>query len=201
MFYAEKKLQQRLTEIEGATENEDLIIQIKAALKFLDDEFKEQKERLELLLKEAEISFDLLWAIFPPKCLVCTVDLFGEPAIHQLQGHSGSMARQRANSFSILGRTIDTDGENWGWTVAKELQIPEFTGVRPISSLPVFPLEFHLDKNLREKMVARGAWRLGFPEVRLYNYSGPAYRERGQPSSKDTLVKFHVSTSRRSAAF
>lgn len=59
-------------------------------------------------------------------------------------------------AFKIIHRHVDYDGTNFGW-VDKCTQISEFRGRKKISSLPIFPLLYHPNKEaIREELLATG---------------------------------------------
>jgi len=56
----------------------------------------------------------------------------------------------------IYYRHVDYDGTNFGF-IDGSCMIPEFRGRKNISSLPIFPLEFHQNKKvIRENLLATG---------------------------------------------
>lgn len=190
MFYAEEGLRQALND--EASQNGALSIQIKAVLQVLEKEFFHEKQQLAEMLGKGEIVFDKLWVLFPPRCLVTTLDAFGEPSVHRLERHHVSSPEGRRVAMEIEICCVDTDGQGYGWTTATCLKIPEFWGHAKISTLPVFPLNFHPDKDLYDKLAANGLVRLELSGAGLYEYSGIALREEDDGVERDNMTKFQV---------
>ena len=81
--------------------------------------------------------------------------------MHQMQAFyvisSGYCERQNRTKYcGVNGRIITHDGTDFGWgNIA--IEIDEFEGARPLTSLDAFPLEFLAEfEALRDKLVARG---------------------------------------------
>ncbi|KAI0016754.1 ATPase [Xylariomycetidae sp. FL0641] len=100
------------------------------------------------------ITFNHLWMIFPPACVV-------------LSGASGSLSAyevdeteykqtQCGNFLRVRSDCVDHNGKRFG-RCCEKLDIPEFAGTKPITGLEAFPLAFHEDKeSVRAMLVARG---------------------------------------------
>lgn len=159
LFYAKDALISRKAEEKLKEEpNHDLINDIGTALRFIAEDFGSQIESLESLLKNGEITFDLLWAIFPPKVLVIapTHSLANQPqALNLVSGTYGK--RENGSSyFGIYGRIIHHDGEDFGYGFI-DIEIDEFVGATKVASLKALPLHFHSDReSVRNDLIARG---------------------------------------------
>lgn len=104
------------------------------------------------LIRNGVITHSLLWTIFEPGSMVITsVDgrarglLFTEDDFDF-----------RSKACVLTCQYIDFDGENLGFR-NEEFKIPLFTGTSAITSLSVFPLKYHPEKDgIREALIARG---------------------------------------------
>ncbi|OOF98975.1 hypothetical protein ASPCADRAFT_204666 [Aspergillus carbonarius ITEM 5010] len=140
------------------TPNQPLIDDIGTALRFVEEDFASQIISLNSLLEEKQITWDLLWAIFPPREVIIA-PRFGlmneEQAFVMLTSGYG----ERANGqkyFSANGQHIKHDGQDFG-TTTLPLEIDQYEGARSITSLNFFPIQHHEEESaLRERLIARG---------------------------------------------
>jgi hypothetical protein len=81
-----------------------------------------------------------------------------------------------------------TMGKSFGETTTP-IRVPEFHGVKKITSLAVYPLEYHATKEkIVEEMIERGRKYIDLIGIHYRSYKGQAFwKEDGQPK------KFHVS--------
>ncbi|KAI3395886.1 hypothetical protein diail_671 [Diaporthe ilicicola] len=195
-YHSWSGLQQRLDAEEKANPQDDeLIADLKVVLKFINEDYETLKQNIDSLLSAGEITWEVLWALFPPNVLIYHY--------HKLTGQyqilrSRSMAKQRIFPSETMQwifslDVIIDDGEKFG--VAKECvvpTIPEFTGVWSIEDMTVFPLDRHEDaERLRIEAVARGKRYVAIKDAPLLQTSGFAmYEERRPPFYKTHLFKF-----------
>ncbi|PWY68964.1 AAA family ATPase [Aspergillus sclerotioniger CBS 115572] len=138
--------------------NKPLIDDIGTALRFVEEDYASQIISLESLLQEKQITWDLLWAIFPPREVIIA-PRFGVMNEEQAFNMLTSGYEERANGqryFSANGQHIKHDGQDFGSTTLP-LEIDEFDGARSISSLNFYPIQHHEEESaLRERLIARG---------------------------------------------
>lgn len=87
------------------------------------------------------ITFEHLWTIFQPGCVVHTIDYGRDCAIKFSQGQYINHDRY-GKCYQLISKKIDWDGEKFGWTGESPL-ITGFAGTKAITDLEAFPLEFH----------------------------------------------------------
>ncbi|KAL2398967.1 hypothetical protein ABEF93_006715 [Exophiala dermatitidis] len=124
------------------------------------------------LVKNGVITFEYLWTIFEPGALIYSV-VEGKECLfeHCSCGHTVDQKRG-LQMLTLNAWATDWDGRKFGRNHGFGLRIYEFEGTMPITSLDVFPLEFHPDKdNILQRLLARG--RL-FERFAGYHYR--AYR-------------------------
>ncbi|KAE8449801.1 hypothetical protein EG329_007277 [Mollisiaceae sp. DMI_Dod_QoI] len=191
LFHAAPELRKRL-EKEEASENKDgfLIFDIKAALQLVSEDFADVQQSLTSLISKGEITFNELWAIFPPNELVYTLDALSEPHLLRATDHEVREGFARGKFLWIGGRCIDDDGKSLGWAETRDLEIPMFSGAKAIADLPVFPLRFHPDGKMREKLIERGRRRLQLINYQLFEDSGHGLREKELPDGSKVFEKF-----------
>lgn len=77
--------------------------------------------------------------------------------------------------YSIQCRYIDYDGNNFGW-IDTSFFIPQFKDKVKITSLPIYPLIYHPDKEkIREELISRGKKFENLRGVHYMRY-GPSLR-------------------------
>ncbi|PYI00732.1 AAA family ATPase [Aspergillus sclerotiicarbonarius CBS 121057] len=138
--------------------NQQLINDIGTALRFVEEDFASQIISLESLLGEKQITWDLLWAIFPPREVIIA-PRFGQMNEEQAFNMLTSAYEERANGtkfFSANSQHIKHDGQDFGSTNLV-LEIDQYEGARPISTLNFFPIKHHDEESaVRERLIARG---------------------------------------------
>lgn len=89
-------------------------------------------------LKNRAVTFEHVWTLFPPGCIVVGHQ-HGKPVAARFR--RGCYVTTRCGEAYVLGcRIIDWDGSVMGWTDLS-LQIPEFVGTSPFATLPCRPLD------------------------------------------------------------
>ncbi|SPB51383.1 unnamed protein product [Aspergillus niger] len=138
--------------------NQQLINDIGTALQFVEEDFAAQISSLKSLMSENQITWDLLWAIFPPKEVIIS-PRFGLMSEEQAFNLKMSSYQSRPNGqqyFSASADVIKHDGQDFG-KATMELEIDKYDGARTITSLNFFPLRYHDEESaVRERLIARG---------------------------------------------
>ncbi|EDN06485.1 predicted protein [Histoplasma mississippiense (nom. inval.)] len=113
--------------------------------------YRETTERLQALLAECTITYDLLWALFKPGQPICTSCRgSGKPRSLIYDSSENKKTKQGVEYFELTGRYFDFDGEVFG-EVESRVSIFKFHGAVPISKLAAFPLQYHPTREAMEK--------------------------------------------------
>ncbi|PQE29410.1 AAA family ATPase protein [Rutstroemia sp. NJR-2017a WRK4] len=159
LFYAREPLFSRKEEEKKKDEpNQNLINDIGTALRFIQEDFGGLLQNLDSLLEKGEITFDLLWTIFPPKTLVIATNhgLTHQPQALNLTSASYGKQENGARYYQVCGNIITHDGEDFGYG-SLDINIDQFEGAKSLTALSVFPFKYHQDhENLRKDLIARG---------------------------------------------
>lgn len=95
-------------------------------------------------------------------------------------------------SYQITLWNLNFDGRQLGRCSDMAFLIP-FEGERPITSLSVYPVEFHQDKGsditMREQMIARGRRFMSLTKSTYCNYDGHTLSSPIRPVGEHTLAK------------
>ena len=122
--------------------------------KLLQEELKDTIKTLEDYIDNGVTTFDHLWAIFQPKCIVYS----RTGGLPNCQGfNSGDYGKDRCGKYFQL--TLEPIG--WNGTAfnrgCEYAKIYEFQGTRPIKDLSACPLHLHPEKEqIRVNLVKRG---------------------------------------------
>jgi hypothetical protein len=85
-----------------------LINDIGTALRFVDEDFGERIASLKSLLANDEITFDLLWTIFPPKELVLAPDhgILKQPLAFPITSSGYAVRENQQKYFYAWGKVV-----------------------------------------------------------------------------------------------
>ncbi|KAF2167876.1 hypothetical protein M409DRAFT_22024 [Zasmidium cellare ATCC 36951] len=113
--------------------------EVEALMEILREEFEEALRDARNLTRNGNITFRLLWTLFPPGCPVLG-EVNGVKHCFLVEGYKYLWAEQPpALSVGILH--LDFDGERCGWQKTSSF-IPSFAGSTKIAGLAVKPLQF-----------------------------------------------------------
>ena len=141
---------------------------------------------LSLLAKE-RITYELLWAIFPPnsdvytKCLVT-----GAPQCVRYDSCEEREAPLGAKYYNVTCHYLDSDGGK----ARLDITIPKFSGTKSIHTLEAFPLLYHPDAEaLTTYFVQCGRTFISMHRHHHCFYRGPIYN-----MNERALVKVHITS-------
>lgn len=167
---------------------------LKVLLKYLYHDYADTKLRLDALLKNGLITFNLLWAIFKPKSLIyaTTYGNTDEPRVFKADTIERHINLNRGEYWYIEGKYLEFDGKNFGYATVGE-EIGSFRGSRKITTLPCYPLVYRKDEpQIRAQLIERGRKFVQLSGVHYKSYSGMAYLK----GKKQGVIKFNVQQSR-----
>lgn len=176
--------------------DQQLVNDIGTALRFVDEDYHAEISSLRSMLENNEVTWELLWAVFPPKEAVLA-PRYGVMKQEQAFKLSHSRYAERQNGsryFLVRGSIIRTDGRDFGFGTI-DVEIDQYEGARKLSSLDAFPLCHHADEKIvRERLVARGKKYLSLldqPACRDYPVTY-AVKEIIQPDGEPAEEKMNV---------
>lgn len=125
------------------------------------------------------IEFYNLWMLFPPSCLVYYQDSLGQARAYRTRQSNYHGADDGTQVYSLLADYLDTDGKSVGYVGLQVLDpIREFSGLRSIYDLPIYPLKRHRNLHQLEKqLLTQGEKVLWIGNRRLREYTGHAMTE------------------------
>ncbi len=184
IFWAVPGLQRKEEEESlKSSPDQQLIDDIGTALRFVEEDFHDRKKSLESMLEQKELSWDLLWMIFPPREVVLApqhkiLNLEQAFAVSQ----SGYSCRNGTPFFYAEGSVLHTDGQDFGHATV-QVVIDAYAGARKIHSLDFYPLSHHSDaKGVRERLLVRGKKYLSLLD-------GPVCRDYSVPHGVQEILR------------
>ncbi|KAJ7931911.1 P-loop containing nucleoside triphosphate hydrolase protein [Mycena leptocephala] len=163
---------------EGATnEHLDLLIG------FLESEYAPTLQKIRTLVDHAEITFDLIWAIFVPgEIIFARCKTTGEPRAFRLK----KIQKERqwltdTINWDLTCEYVDAvdpsaTGRQFG-RASHSITIEKFDGIHKIIELAAYPFKYHpTAADIRHKLVHRGQKWANLRGVHHKQYNGLAYR-------------------------
>lgn len=159
MFHAAPKLTE-IKEKEKQKDNPDqsLINDIGTALRFVEEDFGAEIANLQSLLSAGQITFELLWTLFPPQepIIAMSHGVMRQPQAFPVISSDYGVRENHQRYFYAYGKVITHDGQDFG-KASLTVTTDAFEGARDITTLDFYPLSYHPDEaGLRARLVARG---------------------------------------------
>ncbi len=196
LFYHNRRaLQEKLEEARKAIPvEEDLVADLTEAAAFAEEEHASTAATLEHLLAAGEITWELLWTIFPPNALVYRYHRLVEQ--HQIMKlrdmRQTKLQVGKPKCWEFDCHIVVDDGDKFGLAYERfRMEIAEFTGARKITDLRLFPLQWHAKaEELRKAALEQGRRVTELTEPRVAQTSGPAMAEKRDARFKPHIYKF-----------
>ncbi|KAF1830290.1 P-loop containing nucleoside triphosphate hydrolase protein [Decorospora gaudefroyi] len=178
------ELQEAIGKLDNATEDQRTTkSHAELLLDVLTKEFKSMIDTSRDMGSKRVMTYEHLWTLFQPGAIVFARQDGQETALTLIESRYG----QDAKSVPCLWLTckyVDWDGAKFG-SVKINLSISVYSGTRSISSLRVFPLEYHPDgEAVRTRLIERGAKCEALAGANYRAYQGVAWRQ-GAFGAKD----------------
>ena len=133
----------------------------------MDELFKDLLPCVTSLHSMKYISFNLCWTLFPKGILVYRKENNTDRLYRVVS------TRTTQYNFRMTVEYVQFNGSYFGVT-QRELYFRSFRGIQSISSLDTYPLGFHSDKSLEERLLERGKRTLDFQDIRYREYNNAA---------------------------
>lgn len=182
------ELEQRLVEIVDENKYQASHKHLEPLVQVLKDEYQHTTQRLQNLLSQHKITYDLLWALFKEGCKVYSTC----PGTNKPRGliydcGAEKETKQGVKYFELIYRHFDFDGKVFG-EVSCPVAIRKFHGSVPIHTLEAFPLAFHPRREEAEQNLIRcGNKFVSIMGRHHCQYTGIAFFQ-----DKQNIVKTHV---------
>lgn len=141
------------------------------------------------LLVRKTISFQYLWTLFPKDIIVYSREDNTDRLYQVVDVKYQDSSDKIPESFWMIEcRYFAFDGINFG-TRARTWPIYNFNNVQRISSLYVYPVGYHSDLKLEQRLAQRGESVLNFQDLSQCEYNGVAHTAYGPEDDQD--VPYH----------
>ncbi|KAF4820558.1 ATP-dependent zinc metalloprotease FtsH [Colletotrichum siamense] len=194
IFHSQQGLQESMDKARQALPpDEELVADLMETVKFAEEEHATTRGNLLKLLESGEITWELIWAIFPPNILVYRYHrLIEQNQLLQLRSIQKVVTFNRPPYWQLNCRIIVDDGVKFGLAYEPFLMaIEEFSGTRKIVDLRIFPLKYHADPEaVRAEALRYGRRFVALNEPRVMETSGPAMFEKRDSRREAYAFKF-----------
>ncbi|TFK72379.1 P-loop containing nucleoside triphosphate hydrolase protein [Pluteus cervinus] len=172
-----------------------LILDIAAAIQFTEEDQGENIRNFVRLTAQKEITYDLLWALFKPNCIIYhRHPLIGQPMLLQVSQTYYAQRENRTRYMALICRIISDDGQDFGYA-QEEFELNAFPGARRICELTAYPLSFHPDeKSVWQRAVDLGREYASMSKHSYRDFHGFVLQELEEPQTQSKkLGRLHVS--------
>ncbi|KAL8794731.1 MAG: hypothetical protein Q9195_002685 [Heterodermia aff. obscurata] len=146
------------------------------------DLFGEMRKKLRSLQQSHLMSFKLAWTYFPKDSTIVAATEDCERLFQVLD--TEYVCDAGGSRLEILCQHIVFTGAAFEWETTT-LKIPGFSGNVPVSSLPVYPIDYHDNiEGLKARLTARGK--------KVFEYQGLEYREYTGIGLDEKCRKYNV---------
>lgn len=161
------------------TGTQEALDHLRCLIEFMDTDIKQRVNQLQESSNQ-KIFFSDIWHLFKPGDEVLDSDQRQAYRVVQITGirHHSSYANMKDWRYSTWETRVvihciymDFNGKLLG-PVSKEIEIPKFDGEREIRSLPVYPLRFTNDSEVRGRLIRRGNIFMELAEVKHMQFTG-----------------------------
>ena len=159
------------------SDNSELTRDIRVTIKFVEDHFADTLSDLKSMHSFGEISFNVLWTLFPPNTLSFTRNLFAEEdRVVRVKNTQNKCKQDGSVYLAIECEYTAFDGTGFG-VAQQELEIARYSGSKSITDLAVFPLSFYVDgERLWSRLIERGRKYIGLMKPTYKDYLGTAIK-------------------------
>ncbi|KAJ5972272.1 uncharacterized protein N7479_002190 [Penicillium vulpinum] len=150
----------------------------------MDEELRDIIGRKKDLVSKGVITHDLAWTILEPQDVILS-SIEGPQRAYSLTQASEEYEPPEYTYFEV--EYVGFNGSKFGYS-HRGFDIPKFSGTIPITSLPIFPLKYHPEKEVvQDLLIARGKkWE----EYKGYHFK--SYEEGSASTNTKGDTKYHV---------
>lgn len=202
LYFAYRRIVQAATTLDDTG---DVSRHVRVLVTTIEEIFADTVKQVTDLLSRQSITFEYLWTLFPMHFMVYLKEYGGNRAYEVTRTEyidTKLILRERAkneraskpDAFKVEFRNFMFDGTNFG--VREDYDyIYKFKGVRRITSLNVYPLDYHSNPNMAHDCFLRGQRILDLQDMVYCCYNGPATKTplgQGATRHVSNFLKFKV---------
>lgn len=158
--------------------------------RIMDGELRDMINRKNDLVAKGVITHELAWTILEPQGVFLSSS---DGALRAYLSTQASAGYELLQHDYLEVEYVEFDGSKFGYKYT-EFTIPHFAGTIPITSLPIFPLEYHPEKDtVQEVLTARGKKWESYKGYHFKSYEDPS-TSTSSKSQDNNLgdTKYHV---------
>jgi hypothetical protein len=157
----------------------------------LTKEFKSMIDTSQDMKSKKVMTYEHLWTLFQPGATVFARQDGQETAMTLVETKYGVDVKG-APCFWLTCKYVDWDGAKFGSNKIN-LSVPAYTGTRAITTLRVYPIEFHPEgEAVRARLIERGAKAEALAGPNYRAYQGVAWRQGGFGNKDKYNVKGRI---------
>ncbi|KAI0538963.1 P-loop containing nucleoside triphosphate hydrolase protein [Xylaria digitata] len=140
---------------------------------------------LDQVRRKRVISFEDLWAILNPGCLMILNAGGDTRATKLLEAHLIPKTESQTAQYNLKLAYVDWNGEFCGLKVTSKV-VCDYEGLKQVALLPAYPAEFHPDwKEVSQRLISRGRKFESLRGYHIRNCSGKMYTQEMCPIPGD----------------
>ncbi|KAF1954563.1 P-loop containing nucleoside triphosphate hydrolase protein [Byssothecium circinans] len=179
MFHARTGLKEKIDEESAkAKPDGELAGVLCAALQYFDEDFGSTLASLKSLTEQDEITFKLLWTLFPPETIVYTrSNMLQEDQLLICESVEYKELKDGSKVLMMDCRLISHDGVVLGW-LGDVIKIEEFEGAKKVQELKCFPFSRHAKQDeISARLLERGKRFTELSSAAFCDYKGQTIGE------------------------
>ncbi|KAK4864887.1 hypothetical protein LT330_001510 [Penicillium expansum] len=151
--------------------------------RIMDEELRDVIDRKNDLVAKGVITHELAWTILEPQDVV----LSAEDGVRAYLFTQASSEGEPSQNDTFEVEYVEFDGSKFGYNYTW-LTIPSFPGTVPITSLPIFPLKYHPEKDtIQESLTKRGKEWEAYKGYHFKSYEGASTNKNSK--DRDSNLK------------
>ncbi|KAJ5905601.1 AAA family ATPase [Penicillium subrubescens] len=157
--------------------------------KIFEEELKDTLEHKKDLIRNRVITHPLVWILFEPGDMVIS-------SSNAPRGYlfSSAQLRNRSNDWVLTCKHINFNGKRFGYK-DQDFFVDAFVGTMPITSLPVYPLKYHTEKDdLQKTLIAQGKRWEEHKGYHYRQYEGTALEPQRKAARNNTMSRVVLSS-------
>jgi hypothetical protein len=162
---------------------------LRSLVDYIDEDYADTKKTLYPLLKNGNITFDLLWALFHPNEVAVTscYGSWDEPRCFKVEYTNKCASMTRGEWYCIEGKYLEYDGKSFGFGDF-EVDVEKFQGPRKITSLATYPLKYYpTQEKVKKQILQRGERLVNLEGMHYKFHKGMAFQKK-----KKQVLKINI---------
>jgi hypothetical protein len=167
--------------------NQEFVFEVSAGVNFITGEFGTEMTALQNLTKEGQITWPLLWMLFPPNVVAVAQDELEQTFALIVRSTWEEEDMYRIKHLMLRVDHVDHNGKDLVMRTRWKWDIPFFEGTMELTDLLLLPLQRHPDReNIRQRLLHTWQTAANYHGVRHAAYQGHALRTTRSDRTADS---------------